>query len=47
LIQVDGGIDLKNIGSLSDAGVDVFVIGIDKSIECLCGIKRPRVFFSP
>jgi ribulose-phosphate 3-epimerase len=27
LIEVDGGIDLKNIRSLADAGVDVFVIG--------------------
>ncbi len=27
LIQVDGGVDLKNIKSLVEAGVDVFVIG--------------------
>lgn len=27
LIQVDGGIDLKNIKTVSDAGCDVFVIG--------------------
>lgn len=27
LIQIDGGVDLDNIGSLRDAGVDVFVIG--------------------
>jgi ribulose-phosphate 3-epimerase len=27
LIQVDGGVDLKNIRSLVEAGVDVFVVG--------------------
>ncbi|HYX08710.1 MAG TPA: ribulose-phosphate 3-epimerase [Bacteroidales bacterium] len=27
LIEVDGGIDLSNISKLSDAGVDVFVVG--------------------
>ena len=27
LIQVDGGVGLKNIGKLRDAGVDVFVVG--------------------
>jgi ribulose-phosphate 3-epimerase len=27
LIQIDGGVTLDNIGSLSEAGVDVFVIG--------------------
>lgn len=27
LIQVDGGVDLRNIGKLRDAGVDVFVVG--------------------
>lgn len=27
LIQIDGGVDLKNINSLVDAGVDVFVVG--------------------
>ncbi len=27
LIQVDGGVDLKNIRSLVDAGAEVFVVG--------------------
>jgi len=27
MIQVDGGVDMKNIRSLVDAGVDVFVVG--------------------
>jgi len=27
LIQIDGGVDLKNIRSLVEAGVDVFVVG--------------------
>jgi ribulose-phosphate 3-epimerase len=27
LIQVDGGVDVKNIAQLSQAGVDVFVVG--------------------
>jgi len=27
LIQIDGGVDLNNIASLRDAGVDVFVVG--------------------
>jgi len=27
LIQVDGGVDLKNIARLRQAGVDVFVVG--------------------
>lgn len=27
LIQIDGGVDLKNMQSLVDAGVDVFVVG--------------------
>ena len=27
LIEIDGGVDLSNIGSLRDAGVDVFVVG--------------------
>ena len=42
LIQVDGGVDLKNIKSLVEAGVNVFVIGntIFGSDDPLATIKR-------
>jgi ribulose-phosphate 3-epimerase len=45
LIQIDGGVDFKNIQSLVDAGVDVFVVGntVFGSDDPLTTIKRLKL----
>ncbi len=42
LIQVDGGVDMKNIARLAKAGVDVFVVGsfIFRSVDPIQTIKE-------
>jgi ribulose-phosphate 3-epimerase len=45
IIQIDGGVGLDNIGGLSDAGVDCFVVGntvfaSDDPVQTILQLKK-------